>query len=200
MRDRIRKRLTEDRSDALERIAAAEAKTKSIHAGRGTSISSMCDRGISEDNKTGVAQYLDQSADFIRHVASGSAAEYADELRDAANRLKQEIMARTGNENVKAQLDEALDKIINRKVEDFELGYTPGKNMNATTNNTVNIIGSNISNSVMKITQSGKDTISKDTAQALEQLVNSEEITALPEDDRLNVLDQVEDVVEQLKA
>ena len=42
--------------------------------------------------------------------------------------------------------------------------------MNATTNNTVNIIGSNISNSVMKITQSGKDTISKDTAQALEQL------------------------------
>ena len=72
--------------------------------------------------------------------------------------------------------------------------------MNATTNNTVNIIGSNISNSVMKITQSGKDTISKDTAQALEQLVNSEEIKALPEDDRLNVLDQVEDVVEQLKA
>src|SRR5262245_59757173 len=127
MRDLISRRLTEDRIEALHSIASAEAKTKSIHTGRGTPISSMCERDISEDNKTGVAQYIDQSADFIRHVASGSAAEYADELRDAANRLKQEIMARTDNRNVKAQLDEALDKIINRKVEDFVLGYTPGK-------------------------------------------------------------------------
>ena len=200
MRDLIRKRLTEDRAEALNSIAAAEAKTKSIHAGRGTSISSMCDQGISEDNKTGVEQYMDQSADFIRHVASGSAAEYADELRDGANRLKQEIMARTGNRNVKAQLDEALDKIINRKVENFELGYTPGKNMNATTHNTVSIIGSNISNSVVQITQSGKDAISKDTAQKLEQLINSEDIKALPDEERLNVLDQVDDVVKELKA
>jgi len=69
------------------------------------------------------------------------------------------------------QLVPAIDKIIKRKVEDFELDYVEeGGGMNATTNNTVNIIGSNISNSVMKITQSGKDTISKDTAQALEQL------------------------------
>jgi L-lactate utilization protein LutC len=200
MRDRIGKRLTEYRAEALDSIASAEAKTKSIHAGRGTSISSMCDRDISEDNKTGVAQYMDQSADFIRHVASGSAAEYADELRDAANKLKQEIMARTGNQNVKAQLDLALDKLVIRKVEDFMFGYAPGKNMNATTNNTVNIINSNISNAVVQITQSGKDTISKETAEKLKELLNSEEITGLPEETRLDVLDQADGVIKELGA
>ena len=97
-------------------------------------------------------------------------------------------MARTGNQNVKAQLDEALDKIINRKVEDFDLGYPPGKNMNATTQNTVNIIGSNISNSVMQITQSGKDTISKDTALKIQEVVNSDEVKGLLEPKRLEVL------------
>src|SRR5262245_29701626 len=44
MRDLIRKRLTEDRTEALDSIASAEAKTKSIHAGRATSISSACAR------------------------------------------------------------------------------------------------------------------------------------------------------------
>ena len=129
-----------------------------------------------------------------------SAAEYADELRDAADTLKQEVMARTGNRNVKAQLDEALDKMIDRKVEDFVLGYTPGKNMNATTNNTVSIINSNISNAVVQITQSGKDAISRDTAQKLQELVNSEEIKALPEKTQLDVLDQVSDLMKELQA
>ena len=46
--------------------------------------------------------------------------------------------------------------------------------MSATTQNTVNIINSNISNALVQITQSGKDTISKETALKLQELVNSE--------------------------
>jgi hypothetical protein len=197
MRDRIRERLTEYRSEALERIGIAENRTKSIHVGRGTASSSMFHRDINEDNKTGFAEYMDQSADFIRQVARGSWAEYADELRNGGHKLKQEIMAKTGDENFKAQLDPALDKIIKRKVEDFQLGYVEGQEMNTTTNNSVNIINSNISNSVLQITQSGKDAISKDTAQKLE---NSEEIKGLPQYDRLHVLDQVDNVTKELSA
>jgi hypothetical protein len=101
---------------------------------------------------------------------------------------------------LRGQLDPTLDKIINRKVEDFELDYVEGREMNATTNNTVNIIGSNISNSVMQITQSGKDTISKDTALKLQELVNSDEVKGLPEPTRLEVLDQVTDLIKELKG
>jgi hypothetical protein len=153
---------------------------------------------INTDNETGFVEYMDQSASFIRQVAPGSWAEYADELRDGGHRLKQEIMARVEHE-LRGQLDPALDKIIKRKVEDFEWNIE-GKEMNATTQNTVNIISSNISNSVVQITQSGKDTISKETAQRLEQLVNSQDIKALPEEERFNVLDQVDDVVKELQA
>jgi hypothetical protein len=203
MRDRIRERLEEYRAEALERIGVAMNKTKLAFNQRGTLTSSMCYLAINKDNETGLAEYMDRSIHFIRHVASGSWAEYSDELRDAGRKLKQEIMDKLARDpcgQLSGQLVPTLDKIINRKVEDFELNYEEGREMNATTNNTVNIIGSNISNSVMHITQSGKDAISKDTAQKLEQLVNSEEIKALPEEERLNVLDQVGDVVEELEA
>ena len=93
-----------------------------------------------------------------------------------------------------------MDQLIKRKVEDFELGYIEGKDMNATTNNTVNIIGSNISNAVLQITQSGKDAISKDTALKLQELVKFEEIKALPEETRLDVLDQADAVINELSA
>jgi len=142
---------------------------------------------------------MDQSVNFIRRVAPGSATEYADELRDGGNKLKQEIMAKVKHE-LRGQLDPALDKIIKRKVEDFELGYVEGREMNATTNNTVSIINSNISNAVVQITQSGKDAISRDTAQKLQELVNSEEIKALPEKTQLDVLDQVGDLMKELQA
>ena len=199
MRDRIRKRLTEYRAEALERISRSEAKTRSTYAGRGTLQSSMCLRAINEDNETGFREYMDQSVNFIRRVAPGSATEYADELRDGGNKLKQEIMAKVKHE-LRGQLDPALDKIIKRKVEDFELGYVEGREMNATTNNTVSIINSNISNAVVQITQSGKDAISRDTAQKLQELVNSEEIKALPEKTQLDVLDQVGDLMKELQA
>jgi hypothetical protein len=52
----------------------------------------------------------------------------------------------------------------------------------------------------VQIIQSGKDTISKETAQKLQELVNSEEIKALPDDDRLEVLDRVSDLIEELQA
>jgi hypothetical protein len=97
-------------------------------------------------------------------------------------------------------LDATLDKLIERKVEDFEIGFVEGKEMNATTQNTVNIINSTISNAVVQITQSGKDAISKETALKLQELVNSEEIKALPDDDRLEVLDRVSDLIEELQA
>src|SRR6516225_8548969 len=72
--------------------------------------------------------------------------------------------------------------------------------MNATTHNTVNIIKSNISNAVVQITQSGKDAISRDTARKLEQIINSEEIKGLPEEDRFDVLDQADDVIKELSV
>ena len=42
-------------------------------------------------------------------------------------------MAKPGDENYKAHLGAALDKLVKRKVEDFEFGYVEGKDMNATT-------------------------------------------------------------------
>jgi hypothetical protein len=178
-------------------------KTKLAFNQRGTLTSSMCYLPVNKDNETGLAEYMDRSIHFIRHVASGSWAEYSDELRDAGRKLKQEIMDKLAHDpcgQLRGQLDPTLDKIINRKVEDFELDYVEGREMNATTNNTVNIIGSNISNSVMQITQSGKDTISKDTALKLQELVNSDEVKGLPEPTRLEVLDQVTDLIKELKG
>jgi hypothetical protein len=203
MRERIRERLEEYRSEALERIGVAVNSTKAAFNQRGTLTSSMCYLAVNKDNETGLAEYMDRSIHFIRHVASGSWAEYSDELRDAGRKLKQEIMDKLAHDpcgQLRGQLDPTLDKIINRKVEDFELDYVEGREMNATTNNTVNIIGSNISNSVMQITQSGKDTISKDTALKLQELVNSDEVKGLPEPTRLEVLDQVTDLIKELKG
>jgi len=167
--------------------------------GTGTVTGSRCYLDINKDNEAGFAEYMDRSADFIRHVAAGSTAEYADELRDGGNKLKQEIVTEVKHE-FSGRLDPALDKIINRKVENFELGYVERKDMSPTTANTVNIIGSNISNSVLQITQSGKDSISKETALKLQELVKSEEIKALPENDQLHVLDQVSDLIKELEA
>jgi len=155
MRERIRERLTEYRAEALESIVTAEARTKSSHAGRGTLNSSMRYLAINEDNESGFAKCMDRSADFIRQLAGSSALDYADELRDAANKLKQDIIARMDRQNEGAlpgragveignRLEAALDKIIKRKVEDFEWNIG-GKDMTGgTTQNTVNIINSNI--------------------------------------------------------
>jgi hypothetical protein len=199
MRDLIRKRLAEDRAEALQRIGVAVNITRGKAAATGNLGSGRLSLTINDDTKAGFAEYMDRSANFIRHLAPGSWAQYADELRAAGNKLKEEVMADTKSE-LRGQLSEALDKLINRKVEDFELGYTEGKDMTATTNNTVNIIGSQISNSVLEINQSGRDTISKETAKKLEQLVNSDEIKALPDQTRLDVLDQVSDVIRELKG
>jgi hypothetical protein len=212
MRDRIRQRLEEYRAEAHERIGIAVNKTKANFAQRGTLSSGGFYLAVNEDNKAGFAEYMDECTRFIRHVAPGSWPDYADELRDGGTKLKQEIMGKMDRENSMAaaipqhstrvqlrnDLDAALDKLIKRKVEDFEWGYMEGKDMNATTQNTVNIINSSISNSVVQITQSGKDAISKDTALKLQELVNSEEIKGLPDDDRLEVLDRVSDLIEEL--
>jgi hypothetical protein len=169
---------------------------------------------INEHNKTGFAQYLDRSANFIRYVAGLLASQYADELRDAANDLKYEIMAKMDRDNFKEwalpgnperyqqrnELEPALDKLIECKLEDFRLGLIEGKDMNATTHNTVNIIKSNISHAIVQITRSGKDAISRDTARKLEQIINCEEIKGLPEEDRFDVLDQADEVIKELSA
>jgi hypothetical protein len=200
MRDRIRERLTEYRAEALHSIAVAETRTKATFAKRNTLNSSRCHLAINEDNEAGFAEYMDRSANFIRHVAPGSWAQYGDEIRDSGHKLKQEILGKMNKNELKGQLDLALDKLIKRKVEDFELGFVEGKGMNATTNNTVNIINSEISNAVVQITQSGKDAISKDTALKLKELINSEEIKGLPEETRLDVLDQAEGVIKELSS
>ena len=72
--------------------------------------------------------------------------------------------------------------------------------MSPTTQNTVSVIGSSIANAVVQITQSGKDTISKETARKLLELVNSDEIKELRKNDRLDVLDQVDDIVKELNS
>ena len=88
-------------------------------------------------------KYMDQSASFIRHRTGSSASQYAGELRDAANKLKEEIIVRMDKANWMAQtfpknservqlrndLEEALDKLIKRKVEDFEFGYIEGRDI-----------------------------------------------------------------------
>ena len=196
MRDRIRKRLREYRAQALGGIEVAVNRTRSKAAGYGNLNSSRLSLTINDDTKAGFAEYMDQSIKFICHVAPSSSAEYVDELC-GGHKLKQEIMANT---ELRAQLSETLDKLIERKVEDFELGFVEGKEMNATTHNTVTIINSNISNAVVQITQSGKDAVSKDTAQKLQEIINSEEIKGLPEETQLNVLDQADDVIKELSA
>src|SRR5262245_54387364 len=72
--------------------------------------------------------------------------------------------------------------------------------MSPTTQNTVNVIGLNIANAVVQITQSGKDTISTETARTLLELVKSDEIKELRKNDRLDVLDQVDDIVKELNS
>jgi len=199
MRDRIRKRLREYRAQALGGIEVAVNRTRSKAAGYGNLNSSRLSLTINDDTKAGFAEYMDQSIKFICHVAPSSSAEYVDELWDGGHKLKQEIMANTKSE-LRAQLSETLDKLIERKVEDFELGFVEGKEMNATTHNAVTIINSNISKSVVQITQSGKDASSKDTAKKLQEIINSDEIKALPEETRFDVLDQADDVIKELSA
>jgi hypothetical protein len=77
MRDRIRERLKEYREEAHERIGKAVNMTKSKFSGAGRLESGACDLAINEDNKTGFAEYMDRSANFVRHLARGSSAEYA---------------------------------------------------------------------------------------------------------------------------
>lgn len=212
MKDRIKKRLSEYRDEALQSISDALSETKSELSGRGRSKAWY--RAIGKDYEGGLAKYMDLSANFIRQVAAGSEADYANELRDAGNELKEEIIRKIDHNDQLAaalpgnsmrvqsrnELDLALDKLIKRKVEDFELGVIEGREMTAITNNTVNIINSEITNSVLQINQSGRDAISKETANKLEQLVNSDEIKGLPEQTRLEVLDQVSDLVKELRG
>jgi len=137
MRERIRKRLKEYRSEALERIGIAINTTKRKASKAGHLNSNGTYLAINKDNETGVAEYMDRSANFIRHVAPGSAAEYVDELYDGGQKLKQEIMAKTNHDLVisgnsiavqlRNELEAALDGLIERKVEDFEIGFVEGK-------------------------------------------------------------------------
>src|SRR6516162_4656745 len=99
MRNLIRKRLTEYRIDALDNISVAANNTKANFANHGALNSDRLYLFINEHNKTGFAQYIDRSANFIRYVAGLSASQYADELRNAANDLKYEIMAKMDRDN-----------------------------------------------------------------------------------------------------
>ena len=58
MRDQIKKRLAEYRTEALERIGIAVNKTKSRASGTGNLNSSRCYLAINEDNKAGFADYF----------------------------------------------------------------------------------------------------------------------------------------------
>ena len=216
MRDRIVKRLAEERTDALESIAIAVSKTTDKARTNGALGNSRLYLSIDEDHKTGVATYIDQCARFIHQVAGSSFLNYQKELCDELNELKRQLMdkmerqhrvktAFPGNSSRAEQrkrLGPALDNIIKRKLEDFQLGIIEGQKMEPkdakVTHNTVNIINSNISNAVMTITQSGTDTVSKEVAKKIEEIMNLEEIKALPEATQLEVLDHAEVVVDEL--
>jgi hypothetical protein len=128
MRERIRKRLTEYRADAIQSIGYAVNRTRSELRDRGGTNSHEWHQAINKDNEAGFKKYMDQSAKFIRQVAPGSAAEYVDELYDGGQKLKREIMAKSdhvaasGNSvavKLRTELGVALDKLIERKIEDF---------------------------------------------------------------------------------
>jgi hypothetical protein len=209
VRDQIRERLTEYRTEALEGIGTTVNRTKSKASETGRTNSHAYYRAINEDNKAGFAQYMDRSADYICQVAPGSGAEYADELRDGGNKLKQEIMAKIDHDltpsrhsagsQFRTELRAALDKLIKHKVEDFEFDIMEANDVTPTIQNTVSITNSTNPNLVVQSTQSG-NAISRDTALKLLELVNSDEIKELPENDRLEVLDQVTDIVKELNA
>ena len=140
MREQIRKQLREYRTKALLSIVAAVNKTKSNFSGAGRLNSHGYYRSINENNEAGFATYMDRSATFIRQLAPGSSAEYVDELWDGGQKLRQEIMAKMDRENsitpgnsiavqLRNDLDATLDKLIERKVEDFELGFVEGKDI-----------------------------------------------------------------------
>jgi hypothetical protein len=130
MRERIRKRLREYRAEALDGIGIAVNRTRSELSSKGRTNGHEWYQAINKDNEAGLAKYMDQSAKFIRQVAPGSSAEYVDELYDGGQKLKQEIMAKMDRENsmtpgnsiavqLRNDLDATLDKLIERKVEDF---------------------------------------------------------------------------------
>jgi hypothetical protein len=128
MRERIRKQLKEYRAEALQSIGYAVNRTRSELRDKGQTNSHEWHQAINKDNEAGFKKYMDQSAKFIRQVAPGSAAEYVDELYDGGQKLKREIMAKTdhvavsGNSiavKLRAELEVALDKLIERKVEYF---------------------------------------------------------------------------------
>jgi len=193
MRNLIRKRLTEYRIDALDNISVAANNTKANFANHGALNSDRLYLCINEHNKTGFAQYIDRSANFIRYVAGLSASQYADELRDAAKDFKYEIMAKMDRDNfmewalpgnperyqLRNELELALTNSSN--VSSKILGWLHrGKRYECNNAQHLNIIRPNISNAVVQITQSGKDAISRDTARKLEQIINSEEIKGCP--------------------
>jgi hypothetical protein len=131
MRDQIRQHLTEYRAEAIQRIGDVVNRTKSKASETGRANSPAYYRAINEDNKAAFAEYMDGSADYICQVAPGTV-EYADELRDAGNKLKQEIMAKidhdvAGSSQIRAELRSALDKLIKHKVEDFEFDMMEAK-------------------------------------------------------------------------
>src|SRR5262245_3588053 len=133
MRERIRKRLKEYRAEALQSIGITVNRTRSQLSSKGRTNSHAWYRAINKDNEAGFKKYMDQSAEFIRQMAPGSSAEYVDELWDGGQKLKREIMAKTahvaasGNSiavQLRIELEAVLDQLIERKVEDFELGIT----------------------------------------------------------------------------
>ena len=125
MRERIRKRLKEYRAEALQSIGIAVDRTRSQFSKARTNGHEWY-QAINKDNEAGLAKYMDQSAKFIRQLAPGSSAEYVDELYDGGQKLKREIMAKTDHASgnaiavqLRTKLEAALDKLIERKVEDF---------------------------------------------------------------------------------
>jgi hypothetical protein len=68
MKDLIRKRLTEYRTEAMDSIGVAVNRTKSKAAGTGNLNSSKVYLAINEDNKAGFEAYMDRFIAFDPHL------------------------------------------------------------------------------------------------------------------------------------
>lgn len=106
----ITKRLAENRTDRWEQIEIAKANTKAEAALRGATGNSRVSLIINDNIKAGLREYLDELAKFIHHAGGSSFLEYAPELLDEANKLKEQALATLDRANTLVERSQEIRK------------------------------------------------------------------------------------------
>lgn len=204
-REMIAKRLREDRADALQKVRIGQAEIIADAAHRGALGNSRIQFALGEKTEAIFEEFLKSCVEFVRHVARDGDDRCEDQIAEAGDALRGEIMEslrQRGNVNALADLSnwlpEKLDKRTRRAVEDYKLDFEPGKPPMTSPTNQVNIVNSKISNAVVNIVQSGKDTSLKDIAQNIQKVLDLAEVKNLPPEKRLDISDQAEVIVAEI--